>query len=89
MSGGGSEGAVDYSPLTHIATTRFIKQDFPSCTILTSDITPRIVVLTEATKLDKKAEIMKILWHADPFLGNDRETNKTTAIARQQYWSCC
>jgi hypothetical protein len=25
------------------------------------------------------------LWHEDPFLGNDRETNnKTTAVARQQ-----
>jgi hypothetical protein len=24
------------------------------------------------------------LWHTDPLLGNDRETNETTAIARQQ-----
>jgi hypothetical protein len=25
-----------------------------------------------------------ILWHIDPLLGKDRETNKTTAVARQQ-----
>jgi hypothetical protein len=24
------------------------------------------------------------LWHIDPLLGNDRERNKTTAIAKQQ-----
>jgi hypothetical protein len=35
-------------------------------------------------KLDKKAELMKLLWHADGLLGNDRETNVTTAIVRQQ-----
>jgi hypothetical protein len=24
-----------------------------------------------------------VLWRIDPFLGNDRETNKTTAVAKQ------
>jgi hypothetical protein len=29
--------------------------------------------------------MLNILWHIDPFLGNDHETNnKTTAIARQE-----
>jgi hypothetical protein len=27
---------------------------------------------------------IKIMWHTDPLLGNDRETRETTAIARQQ-----
>jgi hypothetical protein len=25
------------------------------------------------------------MWHIDPLLGNDRETNETTAITRQQH----
>jgi hypothetical protein len=26
-----------------------------------------------------------ILWHVNPLLGNDLETNETTTIARQQF----
>jgi hypothetical protein len=36
MSGGGTEGEVGEAPLTHITTTRFIKQEFTNCIIQTS-----------------------------------------------------
>jgi hypothetical protein len=32
----------------------------------------------------RSKEMSVILWHIDSFLGSDRETNKATAVARQE-----